>query len=369
VGGILADALDRRRAEDALRKENDFTQALLNATGALFIVLDAEGKIVRFNHAAETVSGYVQEDVRGKLPWDLFIPRDERAAARRTFQQLTTEATASAFEGSVVSRFGKRRVISWSNTALLSEDGRTVEYVIMSGIDVTDTKRLEAEVLNVAEREQSRFGHDLHDGLGQHLTGIEFMSQVLSQRLAGRGRAEEAADLDQITGLIREAIGQTRDLARGLSPVVLQSKGLAVALQDLAGSATKHLRLNCVCRILADSQEAVEDPELAIHLYRIAQEAVANAAKHGRATEITLSLGNIEGRVELTVEDNGTGLPPDFTGGSGGMGLRVMQYRAGLIGGTLHIGARAGGGVVITCAIEPVRAAREPKPRPAASRR
>ena len=358
VGGILADALDRRRAEDALRKENDFTQALLNASGAIFIVLDAEAKIVRFNHAAETVSGYMQEDVRGKAPWDLLIPHDQRAAARRNFKQLTTAATASAFEGSVVSRFGKRRVISWSNTALLSEDGRTVEYVIMSGIDVTDTKRLEAEVLNVAEREQSRFGHDLHDGLGQHLTGIEFMSQVLSQRLAAQGRAVEAADLDQITGLIREAIGQTRDLARGLSPVVLQSKGLAVALQDLADSATKHLRVACRCRLLTEGREAAADPEVAIHLYRIAQEAVANAAKHGRASEIWISLGHLEGRVELTVEDNGSGLPPNFTGGSGGMGLRVMQYRAGLIGGTLHVGPRPGGGVSITCAIAPLRAPR-----------
>ena len=359
VGGILADALDRRRAEDALRKEHDFTQALLNATGAIFIVLDAEGRIVRFNHAAETVSGYMLDDVKGKTPWDLFIPRDERTAARRNFKRLTSEATASAFEGVVVSRFGKRRVISWSNSAMLSGDGHAVEYVIMSGIDVSDTKRLEAEVLNVAEREQSRFGHDLHDGLGQHLTGIEFMSEVLSQRLAAKGRAEEAADLDQITGLIREAIGQTRDLARGLSPVVLQSKGLAVALQDLAASATKHLGLSCGCRFADEGKDGVEDPEMAIHLYRIAQEAVANAAKHGRATEVTLLLGSREGRVELTVEDNGNGLPPDFTGESSGMGLRVMQYRAGLIGGTLHIGAGIRGGVVITCAVEPVRTARE----------
>ncbi len=363
VGGILADALDRRRAEDALRKENDFTQALLNATGAIFIVLNAEGKIVRFNHAAGTACGYGFDEVKGKAPWDLFIPRDERAAARRTFKQLTTAATASAFEGSVVSRFGKRSVISWSNSALLSEDGRKVEYVIMSGIDVTDTKRLEAEVLNVAEREQSRFGHDLHDGLGQHLTGIEFMSQVLSQRLAAKGRTEEAADLDQITGLIRDAIGQTRDLARGLSPVVLQSKGLSVALQDLADSATKHLRLQCSCRLLTDGREAVEDPELAIHLYRIAQEAIANAAKHGKAGAVTLSLSNIEGRIELVVDDNGTGLPAGFTGGSGGMGLRVMQYRAGLIGGTLHVGASNSGGVIITCAIEPLRAPREARAR------
>ena len=357
VGGILADALDRRRAEEALRKENDFTQALLNATGALFIVLDAEGRMVRFNHAAEVVSGYGAEEVMGKMPWDLFVPRDERVAARRRFKALTTAARASAFEGSVVSRFGRRRVIAWSNTALLSEDGGRVEYVIMSGIDVTDTKRLEAEVLNVAEREQSRFGHDLHDGLGQHLTGIEFMSQVLSQRLAESGRTEEAGDLDAITGLIREAIGQTRDLARGLSPVVLQSKGLAVALQDLAASATKHLRLRCECHLLADGEEAVEEPEVAIHFYRIAQEAVANAAKHGRATEVVMELGKIEGRVELVVRDNGVGLPVDFGGGSGGMGLRVMQYRAGLIGGTLHVGARAGGGVVITCVMEPARGA------------
>jgi PAS domain S-box-containing protein len=363
VGGILADALDRRRAEDALRKENDFTQALLNASGAIFIVLNAEGRIVRFNHAAETTCGFGFDEVKGKAPWDLFIPRDERAAARRTFKLLTTAATASAFEGSVVSRFGKRSVIAWSNSALLSEDGRKVEYVIMSGIDVTDTKRLEAEVLNVAEREQSRFGHDLHDGLGQHLTGIEFMSQVLSQRLAAKGRTGEAADLDQITGLIRDAIGQTRDLARGVSPVVLQSKGLSVALQDLADSATKHLRLQCTCRVLTDGREAVEDPEVAIHLYRIAQEAIANAAKHGKAGAVTLALSNIEGRIELIVEDNGTGLPGDFAGGTGGMGLRVMQYRAGLIGGTLHVGASNSGGVIITCAIEPLRVPREGRGR------
>ncbi|MES2705785.1 MAG: ATP-binding protein [Verrucomicrobiota bacterium] len=353
VGGILADALDRRRAEDALRKENDFTQALLNATGALFIVLNAEGLIVRFNQAAENASGYLQDEALGQMAWDLFLPRDERAAARRAFMQFTATKKATAFEGGLVSRFGKRRVISWSNTALLSEDDRTLEYVIMSGIDVTDTKRLEAEVLNVAEREQSRFGHDLHDGLGQHLTGIEFMSQVLSQRLAGADRPDEARDLDEITRLIREAIGQTRDLARGLSPVVLQSKGLAVALQDLAHSATRHLRTQCVCRVARrEGPDPAENPEISIHLYRIAQEAVANAAKHGRAGEIIISLTPVGRRMELSIEDNGKGLPPASAEGVGGMGLRVMHYRAGLIGGTLNVGPRAGGGVVVTCTVE-----------------
>lgn len=365
VGGILADALDRRRAEDALRKENDFTQALLNATGALFIVLDSKGQVVRFNQAAENASGYTAGEAAGRTPWDLFLPSGERAASRRGFMQFTATKKATAFEGSLVSRSGERRVISWSNTALLSGDGQTLEYVIMSGIDVTGTKRLEAEVLNVAEREQSRFGHDLHDGLGQHLTGIEFMSQVLSQRLAGGGREAEARDLDEITRLIREAISQTRDLARGLSPVVLQSKGLAVALQDLATSATRHLRIQCGCRVSGKGgTDRVENPEVAIHLYRIAQEAVANAAKHGRASEIQITLTDSGRRLDLTVEDNGKGLPQEVADGVGGMGLRVMHYRAGLIGGTLRLGERAGGGVIITCGVDLTGTFREGRLKP-----
>ncbi|MDB6132627.1 MAG: putative signal transduction histidine kinase [Verrucomicrobiales bacterium] len=367
VGGILADALDRRRAEDALRKENDFTQALLNATGALIIVLAADGRIVRFNQAAEAASGYLQDEAVGRMPWDLFLPREQRITARRAFTRFTTAKTATAFEGDLISRFGKRRVISWSNTALLSEDGHTVEYVIMSGIDVTDTKRLEAEVLNVAEREQSRFGHDLHDGLGQHLTGIEFMSQVLSQRLAGAGRLDEARDLEEITRLIREAIGQTRDLARGLSPVVLQSKGLAVALQDLAASATRQLRANCLCRVVRrEAPVPPENPEISIHLYRIAQEAVSNAAKHGGATEITIHLTINGRRLDLSIEDNGRGLPwsSSVESAGGGMGLRVMHYRAGLIGGTLNVGPRTAGGVLVTCSVDLPPAGREGRLKP-----
>jgi PAS domain S-box-containing protein len=349
VAAIIGDAMERRQAEDALRKENAFTNALFNASGAVIIVLDTEGRIIRFNPAAEEVTGLSSVDTIGHAPWDLFVPRDERAAERRIFRRLTAGAPSSAHEGNIFTKDGERRVISWSNTSISSGDGR-VAYVIMSGIDVTETKRLEADVLNVAEEEQSRFGHDLHDGLGQHLTGIEFMSHVLQQKLASRS-APEASEMEEIARLIREAIGHTRDLARGLSPVLLQSKGLAVALQDLADSTTRHMRgVRCSCQTAPDLHPVGN--EKAIHLYRIAQEAVANAAKHGRATEILISIRELENHLQLSIEDNGRGFPEGPPGGTGGMGLRVMHYRAGIIGGTLDIAQHPGDGVTVTATLD-----------------
>lgn len=349
VAAIIGDAMERRQAEDALRKENAFTNALLNASGAVFIVLDTEGRIIRHNAAAELVTGLCAEEASGHCPWDLFVPRDERAAERRIFRRLAAGAPPSAHEGNIFTKTGERRVISWSTTSIAATDG-SVAYVIMSGIDVTETKRLEAEVLNVAEQEQSRFGHDLHDGLGQHLTGIEFMSHVLQQRLAGR-EAPEAGEMEDITRLIREAISHTRDLARGLSPVLLQSKGLVVALQDLASSTTRHMRgIHCSCQ--SASPLAALDNETAIHLYRIAQEAVANAAKHGKASQILISIRETENHLELSIEDNGHGFPEGPPSGTGGMGLRVMNYRTGIIGGTLQITQRPGEGVTVTCTLD-----------------
>ncbi len=348
VAAIIGDAMERRDTEDALRRENAFSYALFSATGALLIVLDTEGHIIRFNPAAELLTGLSAAQAEGCSPWDLFVPRDEQDGERRIFRRIAAGAPPSAHEGTVITRSGERRVISWSTTSIASEDG-TVAYVIMSGIDVSETKRLEADVLNVAEQEQSRLGHDLHDGLGQHLAGIEFMSHVLQQKLESR-EAPEAAEMEDIARLIREAITQTRDLARGLSPVVLQSKGLAVALEDLAASTSRHLRgVRCLCKAPADLPPI--PPEIAIHLYRIAQEAANNATRHGKATQVIISIRETAHHLELTIEDNGRGFAEN-SGGSGGMGLRVMHYRAGIIGGILQITQRPGQGVTVTCSLD-----------------
>jgi signal transduction histidine kinase len=213
--------------------------------------------------------------------------------------------------------------------------------------DITERKRLEKQILEIGDQERRRIGQDLHDDLGQRLAGIELMSEVLEQKLAGKSAAESAR-ARQITRHVRDAIKQSRQLARGLSPVVVESQGLMAALTELAAKTRKLFQVNC--RFHCPSPVLVPDHTVATHLYRITQEAVSNAVKHGRASEITIRLQRNGDRTLLTVRDNGRGFPvtPPKTQG---MGLQIMHYRAGIIGAALTVEPDDGGGTRLDCAL------------------
>jgi signal transduction histidine kinase len=187
----------------------------------------------------------------------------------------------------------------------------------------------------------------LHDDLCQQLTGIEFMSQSLEQNLGARSLPEAATAAD-ITRLIRKAISHTRNLARGLSPVMLEADGLMLAMQELAHQTEK--LFNVSCELKYDSQVLIEDSAVAIHFYRIAQEAVSNAIKHGRANNVSISLGKESQQVTLCIEDNGVGFHRRKRNRAG-MGLHIMEYRAGMIGGSLAVQARPAGGTSVICSL------------------
>lgn len=213
--------------------------------------------------------------------------------------------------------------------------------------DVTERKELERGILEISEREQRRIGQDLHDGLGQHLAGLELMSQVLEQNLAGKHK-KEALRAREIGRHVRAAISQTRSLARGLSPVALESEGLMSALTDLAANTEQMFHL--VCRFCCHPPVLVHDHAVATHLYRIAQEAVSNAIKHGKARTITIELRQSPARVELAIRDDGVGWAGEPPQGKG-MGLRIMRYRADRVGGSLGVGPRPKGGTAVTCTL------------------
>jgi signal transduction histidine kinase len=213
--------------------------------------------------------------------------------------------------------------------------------------DITERKRLEKEILEISDREQRRIGQDLHDGLCQQLAGIELMSQVLEQNLAAKGLAD-ARRAGEIARHVRAAIGQTRFLASGLSPVTLDSEGLMAALEELAANTTKMFHVNC--RFKCDLPVLVHDHAEATHFFRIAQEAVSNAIKHGRAGKIVVQLYPLRGKIVLAVNDNGSGFGKK-TVKHKGMGLRIMQSRAGMIGGTLVLENNTAGGASVTCSI------------------
>lgn len=344
IHGVGFEITDLKRTEEALQEERNVVSAILDTVGALVVVLDSGGHIVRFNRACERASGYSIADVLGKHMRDLFIVPEEFERFSAIFEQLRTGQTASEYETHWATREGARRLISWSSTVLAGADG-TVQYVIATGIDITEQKRLEKIILEISGREQRRIGQDLHDGLGQHLTGIAFMSKVLEQRLAELS-LPEAKDAAKVVKLVNEAINTTRELARGLLPVLSSSNGLMSALEQWAIEVGHLFKVSCHFR--CDEPVLIHDDTTANHLYHIAQEAVHNAIKHGRARDITIGLSSLNGEGGLIVEDDGSGIGEQRRNQTG-MGLHIMAYRARMIGGSLDVRRRARGGTAITC--------------------
>ncbi|MBI1840961.1 MAG: PAS domain-containing protein [Verrucomicrobia bacterium] len=214
--------------------------------------------------------------------------------------------------------------------------------------DHTERKELERQLLEISENEQRRIGQDLHDDLCQHLTGIEFMNQALEDRLQQDGH-EEAGLARQVGDLVRGAINQTRGLARGLSPVQVESLGLIAALEDLA--ANIHTVFQVTCELRMDSSVEIRSVVAATHLYRITQEAINNAIRHGKADRIRIELERRDDFARLRVTDTGCGFAAGATPAKpvAGLGLRIMHYRAGMIGASLHLAPADTGGVMVEC--------------------
>jgi len=211
-------------------------------------------------------------------------------------------------------------------------------------LDVTERKQLEREILEISGREQRRISQDLHDGLCQQLAGIEFRNSVLVQQLAQDQKAK--AEAMGIGALIRDVTRQARSLAKGLSPVSLETDGSMSALEELTSNVSK--LFNISCRFKCPRPVLLADSTVATHLYRIAQETITNAVKHGRAKSIVVNLNSSADRAALTITDDGAGFPAGASA-TGGLGLRIMKYRAEMIGASLRIGPADSKGTTVAC--------------------
>ncbi len=221
--------------------------------------------------------------------------------------------------------------------------------------EIHERTRLEKELLEIAEAEQRRIGQDLHDSLGQHLTATALAGKVLTKKLADKSLAEAAA-AGRLVALTEEAIELTRKLARSLHPVELEANGLADALQQLAANISRAFNVSC-CFTAAGPLEVVE-VEARTQLFRIAQEAVSNAIRHGRARNIVISFEGLGKRRLLAITDDGVGLPPDARAKKG-LGLRIMDYRARMVGATFDLQNLPAGGVRAVCVLNPAASSPE----------
>jgi signal transduction histidine kinase len=257
---------------------------------------------------------------------------------------------------------------------VLLRDGRTLERYsapIVSAADattygrvwyfrdITERKLLEKEIVEAGERERRRIGQDLHDDLCQQLSGIACLGRVLQRRLDIESNAAAAAEAGEIARLVQQATERARDLARGLQPVNFTKEGLDAALVELCDASEGMFGVCCTFR--GDGDVEVGDPNVAAHLYRIVQEAIHNAVRHGHASGVTVDLVSAGGgRLVLTVEDNGIGIPDELP--QKGMGLHTMSFRARMVGGLLSVERGHEGGTIVTCSLRQQQPEPDPEP-------
>ncbi|MDR3405855.1 MAG: PAS domain S-box protein [Chthoniobacter sp.] len=312
---------------------------------ASVLITSPSGEIEYINPTFTAVTGYSLEEVLGKNPRLLKSGQQLPEMYRELW---ATIKAGRDWRGEFCNR--KKNGEQFWEFAVIApiqdEHGRVTHFAAIKE-DITERKRLEAEVLAIREDERLRVSADLHDGICQELVGIQFLSTALRRDLEEAGNPL-AARARRIGKAILTATEHTRETARGMNPVVADGSGLMHALRRLAGTTARTRRI--FCSLQCPVPVSIESPLTANELYRIAQEAVQNALQHGRAKRITVRLREDGGELCLTVTDNGRGVPADVSRVPG-MGLRVMKYRARLIGGQLFVQPRRSGGTKVTCCV------------------
>jgi len=344
VLAMVEDITLRKLAEANYRRELGFNEILASHTSAIIILLDRHGHLIHANEATLQMLGYKRKDLVGKPPpWDSnFMDPAEKTQSQKRFKEMLTGKNILSREVTLIGKDRKRHVVALSSIITKTPEG-TVDRIIVTGTDLTERNRLQKEILKISEQEQARIGHNLHDGVGQTMTGVSSLIEALESELSGDQR-ESAARIHQ---LMQEAIQEVRHMSHSMSPASVKNRGLGGALHLLAETIRTNHRTACTCTVNPDIK--IEDPEKETHIYRIAQEAANNALRHGHPSSIHLSL-QLLGKHEavLKIEDNGTGLGKR-TPANTGIGLRVMDYRAKLIDGSLTIKSRPRGGVSVAC--------------------
>ena len=342
---LLQETRDHEQSSAQLVRTEALFEKIFGTAYLAMAMLDRQCKILRVNPAFADILSQPVEYYRDKAYFDLFPDKEAEVLFDRT---LETGEPQIQFARLLVSRVKDQDVKSWwdwSVSAVLGRQGET-EGLLLCMANVTKRVELERDLMHITDREQQRLGRELHDGMAQLLTAVSIKAKMAEQ-LTDDGHTQLKTLIRDMADLIREATVQTRDLSRLLNPVVVETQGLIPALETLA--VETHRRMGVACDFQWDENMPTFSSVVAGHLYRIAQEAISNAVRHGQADTIHIKLVCEDQQRTLNISSNGLAFDPACLEKSEGLGVRGMRYRAELIGGTFAIEPRPSGGTVVIC--------------------
>jgi two-component system sensor kinase FixL len=332
----------------ALQASEQISSTIVETAVNAIVTINASGIIETVNTATERLFGYQRIELIGKNI-SMLMPQPYRDRHDGYIQNYLNTGVKR------IIGIGREVVGQRKDGTVFPIDLSVGEAVLPSGRriftgiirDITERKALEDKILRISEEEQARIGQDIHDDLCQQLAAIGCLAKVAQKNLTKAG-SSEAQSLAEIVHLVSNANTRARETSRGLMPVVIDSGGLMAALEELAQSTARAFEV--ACDFHYDNPVQVNDNKVSVQLFRIAQESVSNAVKHGQAGRVDLHLARQSGNIVLTIRDNGIGIP-DLPAKGTGMGLLTMSHRAQMMGGSLKIEPRTGGGTQVTCSV------------------
>ncbi len=337
-------ALYRHRMELKVQKHEELLSVTLKSMSDAAIGATLDGTIMSWNRGAVSIFGYVEEEVLGEN-LSILTPPFYPNEIPEVLDRVGNNEEVDHYE-TIRRRKGGEIINISLKVSPIRDSFEKITGVSIIARDITARKRLERQVLEISERERTRIGKDLHDSLGQNLTGVELQLKLLESILGEREDRETEQLVSSILEMVNRSILQTRDLAKNLLTVTLQNQGLSVALRELASYAESINNIETTCEM--DLEEDIDDEVTAAQLYHIAREAMTNANRHSSAGMVLLKLSENDAEYILKIQDNGNG---EVRWDSDGLGLKIMEYRSNMINGRLSIFGSEETGTTVSCRV------------------
>ena len=330
-------------AHSLRNSEEMFSKAFRSSPVGIVIWKVQDGCFLNVNESFLKISGFSRDSVMGRTLEEVGLFRSFSDYLKMV-QTLQGMGEVRGFETEFCTRTGEIRMVTLSAEMIMLSDEPCMIATIE---DVTEKRTLERAILNIGERERLKIGQDLHDDLAPHLIGIEVMSELLKKKLQ-ENSVPSTSEVEKIRSLIEQAIQKTRRLSRGLCPVFLADHGLESLLQEMASNFTEVHGISCTFNY--QRSILIDDISICTHIYYIVHEAIYNALRHGKADRINIELLYENNMVTVTTEDNGSGMK--IHENPHGMGLKIMNFRANMIGADLKIMSTKGRGTKVILSLK-----------------